>query len=446
MSRFPLFSKTLMICLMALLLLIPLGMIESKISERQGLQDSVQRDIAHSSSGPQVINGPYLVLKYRVRVHKTTKDKDGNEKTTLTESALQEKVISPRSLKIDGGADVETRSRGIYQARLFNLHSTVNGDFAVPVGYGINKPLNDIIPDSAYFVMGVSDSRGILNVPVLTLNGAKLDFSPGAVSPVSGNGMHVQLKSPELGQAHSFQFNFPFNLQGMSSLAVTPAGDNTEMALKSSWPHPSFGGDFLPRTRSVDSKGFSAQWNVTNLARNTSSSDEARLPVTPESFSVSFIDPVNVYLMSERAVKYGVMFVVLVFTAFFMFEIMRKLRIHPLQYMLVGLAMAMFFLLIISLSEHIAFLFAYALSGAACVALIGAYLSGMLKSRKQGWGFAGGIGLLYAVLYGVLQSEDNALLMGTLIMFSALAAVMMLTRNMDWYRINQADDAAKAAA
>jgi inner membrane protein len=142
-------------------------------------------------------------------------------------------------------------------------------------------------------------------------------------------------------------------------------------------------------------------------------------------------------MMSERAVKYGVLFVVLVFTSFFMFEVLSNLRIHPMQYLLVGLAMAVFFLLIISLSEHIPFLTSYIISGVACVALIGIYLAGVLKNRKTAAAFSGCIALLYAVLYGVLQSEDNALLMGALLMFLALTAVMVLTRRMDWYQLNQ---------
>ena len=158
-----------------------------------------------------------------------------------------------------------------------------------------------------------------------------------------------------------------------------------------------------------------------------------------ETFSVDFINPVNIYLLSERAVKYGVLFVVLVFTSFFMFEVLRSLRIHPMQYLLVGLAMAMFFLLIISLSEHMPFLASYVVSGASCAALIGIYLAGVLKQRKPAVAFSGGIALLYAVLYGVLQSEDNALLMGTLVMFIALAAVMVLTRRMDWYGLSMTE-------
>ncbi len=437
MLRNPLFLKTFMICLLALLLLIPLGMIQSKIAERQSLQYKVQQDIARSSSGPQTLSGPYLVVRYKLITRTTIKDSLGNEKI-VTSASMQDTVVTPRNLKIDGNVDVETRSRGIYQARLFNLHSKLSGEFVVPQGYGIGKSEGDIIPVAAYFVMRVSDSRGIRNAPVLKMNGNDYEFSPGSIGPVGGNGMHVPLDALSANVSHKFSFEFPLELQGMSTLAVTPTGNNTEMSLKSTWPHPSFGGSFLPRTRAVDEKGFSAQWLVTNLARNSSAHDEDGTSVGKESFSVDFIDPVNVYLLSERAVKYGVLFVVLVFTAFFMFEVLRSLRIHPMQYLLVGLAMAMFFLLIISLSEHISFLASYVVSGASCAALIGVYLAGVLKNRKPALAFSGGIALLYAVLYGVLQSEDNALLMGTLVMFTALAGVMVLTRRMDWYGLNEA--------
>lgn len=433
MNRYPLLSKILMICLLALLLLIPLSNIESKIRERQFLQHQVQEDIARSASGPQTITGPYLVLRYRLIQHKTTKDDSGNTKVITTESASKETVVMPRNLKIDGNADVEMRNRGIYQARLFNLRSMISGDFVVPQGYGISQPLRDIIPEAAFFVVNISDARGIRNVPVLTLNGDKLAFVPGCVGPICGNGIHASMHAPGVNEPHTYRFELPFELQGMSTLAVTPTANNTEVTLKSTWPHPSFGGSYLPRTRTVDEKGFSAQWLVSNLARNNAGKEGVD---GKDSFSVGFIDPVNVYLLSERAVKYGLMFVVLIFTSFFMFEMLRRMRIHPMQYMLVGLAMAMFFLLIISLSEHIPFLVSYVASGAACTALIGIYLAGVLKHRKPALMFSGGIALLYAMLYGVLQSEDNALLMGTMVMFAALAAVMTLTRNMDWYSQN----------
>lgn len=439
MLKNPLTSKIIMLAILAILLLIPLGMIQSKISERQTLQRQVQQDIARNSSGPQTLNGPSLVIKYKLRERYTTKDKDGNERTTLSESVLKELIVPPNRLKIEGDADVETRSRGIYKANLFNLHAKLSGDVLVPKGYGINRAIADIIPVSAYIVMNVSDARGIHNVPTLTLNDKQLEFSPGTISPLAGNGMHVKLGTLDATEVHSFKFNFPLELQGMDTFAIFPSGNNTEMTLKSSWPHPSFNGGYLPHTRTINENGFTAQWSVSNLARNGATHDNAAQQA-PETFSVGFIDPVNVYLLSERAVKYGILFVVLIFTAFFIFEILQGMRIHPMQYLLVGMAMAVFFLLLISLSEHLAFLLSYLLSGVACVALLAAYLLGVLKNRKSALSFSAGIGLLYTVLYtvlyGVLQSEDNALLMGALIMFSALAAVMLLTRNMNWYALN----------
>ena len=435
MFKNPLTTKVIILAVLAILLLIPLGMIQSKISERQHLQRQVQQDIARSSSGPQTLDGPKLVIKYKLRERYTSKDKDGNERTTLSESSVQELVISSATLKIEGDADVETRSRGIYKANLFNLHARLSGDLLVPKGYGLNRATEDIIPVSAYFVVNMSDARGIHNVPALTLNGNTLAFAPGSIAPLSGNGMHVNLDRLTAHETHSLQFDFPLELQGMDTLSIFPSGDNTEMNLKSSWPHPSFGGGYLPHTRSINNTGFNAQWLVSNLARNTSELDATSKQI-PETFSVGFINPVNIYLLSERAVKYGILFVVLIFTAFFIFEMLQGMRIHPMQYLLVGMAMAVFFLLLISLSEHLPFLLAYLLAGAACVAVTGAYLIGVLKKRKPAYSFTSGLALLYAVLYGVLQSEDNALLMGALIMFCALAAVMLLTRNMNWYELN----------
>ena len=440
MHRYPLFSKILMIAFLALVLLIPLGMIESKISERKALQESVQQDIAQKSARPQTLYGPYLVVRYQLREKKVEKDAHGQEKTLYVASEPKELVLEPHALKIGGGAEVESRQRGIYKAQLYNLHANISGSFTLPSVYGLPRTAQDVIPLNAYFVMRISDSRGIRNAPVLTLNGRTHEFGAGGVPPLAGNGMHVFLPAPDPNQAHTFNFSFPLELQGTTTLAIRPSGKTTEVALKSSWPHPSFGGSFLPRTRSVSDQGFTAQWLVSSLAKNSVGQADNAQASEAETLSIDFIDPVNIYLMSERAVKYGLMFVVLVFTAFFLFEVLRGLRVHPMQYLLVGLSMAMFFLLIISLSEHIPFAIAYAVSGSASVLLIGFYLAGVLRSRRPALLFSGGIALLYAVLYGVLQSEDNALLMGALILFAALAVVMMLTRHMDWYRLHEASN------
>lgn len=438
-----LLSKPVIIGLLSLALLIPLSMIESKIHERQGLKESVQRDIARSASSAQTLSGPYLVVTYQKVLHSQEKDKEGATKTVTKMSDTRTAVFSAHDLKINGKSGVDTRWRGIYSAILYDLHSQVAAEFRVPRAYGLGIPVEDIVPQNAYMVMNLSDLRGLLDSPKVDINGAQHEFEPGSISPLSGNGMHVTLEKLDPSAEHTLKTSFPLELQGMDTLSVLPSGDNTEMALESTWPHPSFGGSFLPRTHTVDASGFKANWLVPRMARNVAGlpGDESK---NSEVFSVSYIDPVNVYLLAERSVKYGLLFVILVFTAFFLFEIMKDLRIHPMQYLLVGLALAIFFLLLISLSEHIRFGLAYAISAAACVALIGLYLTGVLRQGKLAALFSAGIAVLYGAIFGVLHSEDNALLMGTFMMFAALSAVMLLTRRMDWYSLTAKAESAEA--
>jgi inner membrane protein len=190
-------------------------------------------------------------------------------------------------------------------------------------------------------------------------------------------------------------------------------------------------------SRQIDANGFNARWEISHLASKNSDLLQrgAKDAASLETFDVSFIEPINIYQQAERAVKYGVLFIALTFAAFFLFETLKNLRIHALQYALVGLALAVFFLLLVSLSEHIRFFYAYLAASTSCVALIGYYLSFVLGGWRRGAAFAGKLALLYAVLYGLLLSEDNALMLGSLLLFVALAAMMVLTRRIDWYQL-----------
>jgi len=249
-------------------------------------------------------------------------------------------------------------------------------------------------------------------------------------------------------------------LLGTGALAFAPIGQETAVSLASPWPHPNFLGDFLPRDRAISADGFTAKWAVTRFAtaNNTLLRNDSAVAMFLrehaqgaqhasqggrgfDTFGVKFIEPVNVYLQAERAVKYGILFVALTFAAFFLLEILKSLRIHALQYGLVGLALAVFFLLTISLSEHIAFGWAYLSASVACVGLLAFYIGHVLKSAARGAAFGGLFALLYAVLYGLLLSEDNALVLGSLLLFVALAAVMILTRKVDWYHLGSSDPA-----
>jgi inner membrane protein len=231
-------------------------------------------------------------------------------------------------------------------------------------------------------------------------------------------------------------------LQGTGQFNLSPLGKETHLSLVSDWPHPSFTGNYLPVERSINEKGFSARWQTsyfsTNMEEHFQRCNTYKECVTFEHtpLGVNLIDPINHYVKSDRAVKYALLFIALTFAGFFLFEILKHLQVHPIQYALVGLALAFFYLLLISLSEHIGFALAYGVSATACVSLIGFYVSYVLQSVLRALGFTAALALLYGLLYGLLSAEDYALLMGALLLFAMLGAFMALTRNVDWYNLN----------
>jgi inner membrane protein len=232
---------------------------------------------------------------------------------------------------------------------------------------------------------------------------------------------------------------------------MVPIGEETTAHLRSPWAHPSFGGRFLAAERTVTAEGFDARWRVSSLV--TSAREEVRsgmksakaAPVL-QSFDVSLAQPLNVYSMSTRAAKYGVLFIGLVLMAANMFELFRKLRLHPVQYGLVGLSIALFFLLLLALSEKVAFGLAYAGAAGASVLLLAVYFSAVLGGWRRGTSFGAYVALLYGALYGLLASESNALLLGALLIFGMLAVLMLATRKVDWYALSAGDGKSFAAA
>jgi inner membrane protein len=290
-----------------------------------------------------------------------------------------------------------------------------------------------------YLLLGLTDVRGLLGAPQLKADGAALQFEPGTRDFNEHlSGVSASLPAIANGRVGARSVALSFALAGTQALDVVPVADDTRVQMASAWPHPSFSGDFLPVQRSVKADGFDAQWAVSSLASQAQTQlrrldqPNARL----DSLRVELIDPVDVYTLADRASKYGILFVVLTFVGFGLFELIRRLPIHPMQYLLVGLALAMFFLLLVSLSEHVAFWIAYLVSAVACIGVQFLYLSGVLRSWWRASGFAFGLTALYGALYGLLISEDNALLMGSLLLFGILAVIMWVTRRVDWYALS----------
>ena len=434
------------IALLTLLLLIPLGLIRGVVSERQGLQRQVENSIAQNLAGPQRLTGPILVVPYIARESIIATDDRGRETAKVIDSQRQA-IFTPERLTIDAATGVESRHKGLYKALVFQSKTKMQAQFNVPAHLGLAADKRPFSIGKAWLALGLSDVRGLRATPTILWDTQPQLITNGTRIDALADGMHTELITLDVNSARTHEVAIEIDFAGTRALAVAPLGKTTLMNMRATWPHPNFGGRFLPQFRQIDDQGFTARWEISHLASkndalieknfifNDADPNRKREASALETFEVSFVEPVNIYLQAERAVKYGILFVVLTFAAFFLFEILKDLRIHPLQYGLVGAALALFFLLLVSLSEHMLFLHAYLIASAACVLLIGYYLAHVLGTWRRGLAFATKLSLLYTVLYGLLLSEDNALMLGSLLLFAALTTFMMLTRKIDWYQL-----------
>jgi inner membrane protein len=440
--------KLLGIVMLTLCLMVPLVMIQEQIGQRSSYQHAVRMEIAQTAAGAQTLIGPVLAIRYRTQLPpgKFQDPKTGEVLTRYTPQVEERLITLPaETLNIKGQAKVEQRHRGIYQARLFHVDLNLDGQFEVPADLlPLPRNENEQVDAHAVLLFGASDLRGVESDPEVRINGRSFRFATprdnrmDALLP--GNRLEIELGRLPLAEARSFKFDFPLQLMGTEVFSIAPTARDNQIQIASDWPHPSFQGRFLPLKRQLGSQGFTAQWRISHLGRNLEDALQAndRNSGQGEVLGVNFMEPVNIYLQSERAVKYGSLFIVLSFAAFFLGEILRRHPMHVLQYLLVGLALTIFFLLLIALSEHLPFLYAYLVAATGCIGLITFYLSGVLKGWRPAFAFGAGFVSLYGILYGVLKSEDNALLMGSLLLFAALAAIMTSTRRLNWYKLNSA--------
>jgi inner membrane protein len=437
----PLLYKFIIIAILILAILIPLDMIRDTIAERKAYRQQAVATIAESYAGPQTLVGPLLVVPYLVEVQTTHNDENGMTHTVVHNEWLQW-VFYPKSERLTGYLKPDRRYLGLHEVRVYAMTATVGGrfDLVVPQPASGSRLL---LVGTPFLSIGIDDVRGLIGTPQLLVDNRPTLLSQGIGAGRAGGGVHAELAPLAPGDKRSLTFAMDFALGGTESLAVAPTADDNRIELTSSWPSPEFTGRFLPSSREVSAKGFHAVWDVSALAANTQNQYGEGDPAKTDSLDrveVTLVDPVNIYTQADRASKYGLLFVLLTFIGFFMVELIKQLRIHPIQYLLVGLALAIFFLLLLSLSEHIAFIWAYLSASGACIGLLGFYLSSVLRSRARGAGFAAMLTTLYGVLYGLLISEDNALVLGSLMLFAILAAIMIVTRKIDWYGVAKAPE------
>lgn len=427
MFKSALFWKVMTLLGCMVVLLIPLNMLSSLVNERSSYRDDVEQSLRQSASGPQTITGPLIAIPITELTTVIEDDKEIKKERRFIRYYL------PENLSIVGKQTVEPRHIGIYEGQIWRTAITLNATF--------NRQLlsNDVGPDTLigtpYVVLAVGDSRGIGKVGELDINGESYPIEPGSNLPGVGQGLHAVIPVKRL-QDEKLTLRFNLDLMGTKQLAVVPVGRNSQFNLTSNWPHPGFIGDFLPQQRTVTDSGFSASWQSTWFANNLNTSfydgriiDVDHLP----AFSVTVTNPVDQYQLTDRAVKYAILLIGLTFMSFFLLETLTGLRVHPMQYLLVGLSLVMFYLVLLAVSEHIGFNGAWLLASLVCAGINGFYLKAVLNSGKVSAMFTMGLLMLDAVLWQLLQSEDSALLLGTGVLFVALSAIMLLTRNIDWY-------------
>ena len=450
--------KLFFVFAMTVAIMIPLMLIRGTISERQFYRNQAVANIARSSAGAQAFSGPVLVVPYVETIEVEEKNDDGEVvRKVKRDGEAGHWTFFPDRLEVRGKLLPNTRRLGLHEVRVYELQALAQANFDVRIPADANPELPRKI-GQPWLSYGIADVRGLAGTPQLRIDGHESPLQEGFGSR-EGGGVHVRLAAPIAGSRLKLDTQLDMKLAGTESLALVPLARSNVFRLESVWPHPRFGGDFLPRQPSVNDKGFTAQWEVSSLASNAQAQFLAgkTLPVMATSresergendngpafdtsgidaVGVALVDPVNVYSQADRASKYGLLFVVLTFVGFFMFELIKQLPIHPVQYGLVGLSLAIFFLLLVSLSEHIAFPWAYLAASVACIGLLGFYLSAVLRSVGRGLGFAAMLATLYAALYGLLVSEDNALVLGSGLLFVILATIMVITRKVDWYTLS----------
>ena len=434
MASRALFLKLLILTGVTLVLSIVLLRIGWLVDERQQRQQEAVANVEQSQAGAQLLLGPLLIRQCSESWDVVT----GDGKARVTSVEKREFTLSavPNNLQVSGALNQDPRYRGLFKVNGYagRLQMVAQWPSLAALQPRAEHAGGRLLCEPPQAMLASSDVRG-LRAASLKQGEEALVVKPGTLHSQYSRGLHAELKAAAADAP--LMLTLTLELSGTRSFALVPAAAATHLSLRSDWPHPSFGGRFLPNTREVGETGFSAQWQVSELASAAAAEVLDSRPVPElDTLDVALVDPVNPYVMSDRAIKYGLMFIVLTFVCVGIVELLSGRRVHPVQYLLVGLALSVFFLLLLSLSEHLPFAAAYALAAAAAVSLLAYYGAAMLGSWQRGAGFGAGISTLYGALYVLLSLEQAALVIGALLLFAVLATVMTLTRRLDWYALS----------
>ncbi len=420
--------KAVTIGIIVLVLLVPLSMLRGLVSERAQLREYAYERVAVGWGGPNVLGGPMLIVPRERTYVDDGKVRVSRSMVYLLPSRLQ--------VALDVRLEPEPRKVGIYGVPVYLSDVRLDGEFDFAALESISDDSDGgYLWEQARLLLPMSQVRSLREVRTARFSEDSLTFGPASGRVLGGIETAVDLRAFAQGGTTSFQFETTF--AGSREISVLPLGSETRVQLSSNWPHPSFQGAFLPSSHDIAAEGFKAQWQVLELNRpypqRWVEGEVGESALNSSAFGVALYQPSDVYQRGERAIKYALLFIALTFLTFFAWEQLSGTRLHPLQYLLVGLALSTFYLLLIALSEHLAFALSYALGAVALTLLIGTYIAGAVASRTRGSVAATAMGIVYGLLYVLVISEDYALLLGAITLFAALAAVMLVTRRVDWY-------------
>jgi inner membrane protein len=441
----PLLGKAMVVGFLMVALLIPLGQMESLVTERVGMRHTVAQKVAESWGGTQTTAGVLLAIPVETTRVVIEQSAAGRE-TQRTEVERNVLYVLPDTLKVDASADLTTRTVGLYDTPVYTARVQVAGEF-------VNRDFSALLPDKqgrevkwaeARLLMLNSESSALRAVDDLVVAGESGQVAADGYAGSAGISTAVPVQA--LREGSSIPFRMTLTLAGSSQLNFLPLARKADITLKSTWPHPGFEGAPAPLNPVISDDGFTARWSVLEINRSFGQSwydSQVRAGEPVESafagsaVGVTFYEPVDIYQRSYRAVHYAVLLIAITFLTFFLWEHLSGIAIHGMQYLMVGLALALFYLLLLALSEHMKFDLAYTVSAGALVALITLYLTGVLRRLGLALGAGAGLATLYSMLYFILRSEDYSLLMGSLLLFGVLATLMIATRRIDWSSVSR---------
>ncbi|MBN2324002.1 MAG: cell envelope integrity protein CreD [Spirochaetes bacterium] len=429
------FIKVLFVGVVTVILLVPLFLIRSLITERQGRRDTAAFEVGEKWGGLQTVAGPFITVPYRVY---------WIDENKVQHTGRQYAQFLPDDLAIETSIDPEIRSRGIFDVVVYRASIGMKGYFSPIDIREMKLPADDILWDEVYLSLAITDMRGIREGVDFKWNGSGRSFEPGITDQeIFSSGINAKVPDPEKTLTGRNSFELDFKINGSEELYFVPVGRSNQTEVTSSWPDPSFIGSYLPTEHEIDADGFSASYEISYLSRSYGQSWKSSAPnfsgtggaLLNSAYGAKLFLSVDHYHKTMRSVKYAILFIILTFVAFFLLEVINRLRIHPFQYLMVGLAMSVFFLLLLSLSEHMAFTYSYVLASLVTIGIISAYSARILEKKKRTVFFTLLLVLLYVCLFVLMQLEDYALLLGSAIVFLLLGFVMFITRKIDWYSV-----------